>query len=144
MSRGTDFNAPSRFDHQPYAASVVERLRADPDATGLCTAVGWYMTKHAALMLGGQPGSSPFAVLNPETNGAGPRRADAGYSGQATIEAYTVPYARDGSPEAVILSALAPDGTRALARSSEPELLDGDDPLGRSAEISDGVLQGIS
>jgi acetyl-CoA C-acetyltransferase len=125
-------------------ATMVDRLRADPDATGLCTAVGWYMTKHAALVLSGHPGSSPFAALAPDADGPNPRRAAADYSGRATVEAYTVPYARDGSPEAVIVSALAPDGTRALARSSEPELVGAEDPLGRSAEISGGVLAAIS
>ena len=125
-------------------ATLVDRLRADPNAVGLCTAVGWYMTKHAAVVLGGHPGSSPFAVLRPETDGPAPRRAAADYSGPATVEAYTVPYSRDGSPEAVIVSALAPDGTRALARSSESELVDADDPLGRTAEISAGVVQAIS
>lgn len=125
-------------------ATLVERLRTDPGATGLCTAVGWYMTKHAALVLSGRPGSSPFAVIDPEGERPDPRSAAADYSGRAIVEAYTVPYARDGSPEAVIVSALAPDGTRALARSSEPELVGSEDPLGRSAEISGGVLQRIS
>jgi acetyl-CoA C-acetyltransferase len=77
-------------------------------------------------------------------DGPAPRRAAADYSGRATVEAYTVPYARDGRPEAVILSALAADGTRALARSSEPELVDAEDPLGRTAEIAGGVVKGIS
>jgi acetyl-CoA C-acetyltransferase len=125
-------------------ATLVERLRADTDATGLCTAVGWYMTKHAALVLGGRPRPTPFAVLTPKADGPSPRRAVADYTGRATVEAYTMPYARDGSPEAVVVSALAADGTRALARGSAPELVQADDPLGRSAEISGGLLQGIS
>jgi acetyl-CoA C-acetyltransferase len=125
-------------------ATLVDRLRADPDAIGLCTAVGWYVTKHAALVLSGRPGRSPFSLLTPELDGRQPRRVAADYSGRAAVEAYTVPYARDGSPEAVIVSALAPDGTRALARSSDPGLIGAEDPLGRSAEISGGVLQGIS
>jgi acetyl-CoA C-acetyltransferase len=125
-------------------ATLVQRLRADPDAVGLCTAVGWYVTKHAALVLGGRPGHAPFAVLTREAEGRASRPATADYRGRATIEAYTVPYARDGSPEALIVSALAPDGTRLLARSSEPELVQAADPLGRSAEIAGAVLQAIS
>jgi acetyl-CoA C-acetyltransferase len=125
-------------------ATLVDRLRAEPDATGLCTAVGWYMTKHAALVISGHPGPAPFAVLHPQVDGRKPRRATADFSGRATVEAYTVPYARDGSPEAVIVSAIAPDGTRALARSSEPGLVGTGDPLGRTAEISGGALKAIS
>jgi acetyl-CoA C-acetyltransferase len=125
-------------------ATLVERLRADPDSSGLCTAVGWYLTKHAALLLGGRPGRQPFAALAPRVDRSPVREASADFTGRATVEAYTVPYARDGSPEAVIVSALAPDGTRALARSSAPELIEAEDPLGRRAEIAGGVLQGIS
>ncbi len=33
-------------------ATLVERLREDPDALGLATAVGWYLTKHAVGIYG--------------------------------------------------------------------------------------------
>ena len=63
-----------------------------------------------------------------------PRRASSDYSGPATLEAYTVPYARDGEPEAAIVSAITPEGMRALTRSTDEEqiqtLLE-TDPLGR-------------
>jgi acetyl-CoA C-acetyltransferase len=44
-------------------AALVERLRAEPDGSALCTAVGWYLTKHAALVLSGSPGRSEFEAL---------------------------------------------------------------------------------
>jgi acetyl-CoA C-acetyltransferase len=125
-------------------AALVERLRADPEATGLCTAVGWYLTKHAALVLAARPGRRPFRSLEGAVVRPSARHAAGDYTGPATVEAYTVPYARDGVPEALIVSALAPDGTRALARGSEPELVEGEDPLGRTAEISGGMLQGLN
>jgi acetyl-CoA C-acetyltransferase len=73
--------------------------------------------------------------------------ARADYSGSATIEAYTLPYARDGQPEAAIAAALAPDGTRVLARSSDRELVAQmveQDPLGLRATISAGTLASLS
>jgi acetyl-CoA C-acetyltransferase len=44
-----------------------------------------------------------------------------------------VPYDRAGEPEAVIVSARSPAGERALARSSDPQLVSSfvhEDPLG--------------
>jgi acetyl-CoA C-acetyltransferase len=128
-------------------ATLVERLRADPDAAGLCTAVGWYLTKHAALVLGGRPPRQRFRVTAPQPEHPRARAATADYRGRATVEAYTVPYARDRTPKAVIVSALAADGTRALARSEQPRLLEAvlaEDPLGRTATVADGQLEDLS
>src|SRR5690606_27303828 len=66
------------------------------------------------------------------------------YSGPGVVEAYTVPYSREGEPEAAILSVLAPDGSRVLVRSGQPEvieaLLDGE-PVGRPVRIAaDGTV----
>jgi acetyl-CoA C-acetyltransferase len=127
--------------------ALVERLRADPEASGLCTAVGWYLTKHAALVLSGHPGRVAFRELSPEVKRPPPRRALAGHDGTATVEAYTVPFARDGTPEAVIVAALTDDGSRALARSSDPGVVEAtllEDPLERTAVISGNALQGLS
>src|SRR2546421_170171 len=45
-------------------ATVVERLRADPAATGLCTALGWYATKHACGIYSGTPPARLFRELD--------------------------------------------------------------------------------
>jgi acetyl-CoA C-acetyltransferase len=102
-------------------AAVVGRLRADPDAAGLCTALGWYATKHACGIYSGAPPDRPFREIdaNPLVERPPPRAATASYQGRATVEACTIPYSRDGRPEAVIVSALAPDGRRALARATD-------------------------
>jgi acetyl-CoA C-acetyltransferase len=128
-------------------ATLVERLREEPDTTGLSTALGWYATKHAAVVLSGSPGKEPFRLFAPSFPRPSPRRASIEHIGTATVEAYTVPYARDGSAEAAIVSALAPDGTRALARTTQPDLVGAvltEDPLGRTAEISGARLEGLS
>jgi acetyl-CoA C-acetyltransferase len=130
-------------------ATLVDRLRGDPGATGLCTALGWYLTKHAAILLSGRPAERRFRDLDPgravERQSA--RRASADYSGPATIEAYTIPYERSAQPESAIVTALAPDGTRVLARSSAPEVVAAmveEDPLGRRATVSAGTLASLS
>ena len=127
-------------------ATLVERLRGDPGASGLCTAVGWYMTKHAALVLGGQPGQQRFQTLAPRVDRSAARPATADFSGRATVEAYTIPYSRDGTPEGAIVSALAPDGTRALARTDNLQMIEpllDRDPLGCEVAISDGAVKAL-
>jgi acetyl-CoA C-acetyltransferase len=116
-------------------ATAVGKLREDPDAYALTTALGWYVTKHAVGIYSGRPPERPFAEIdaNPLIDRPAPRRATATYEGEATIEAFTVPYNRDGDPEAAVISALTPAGERALERSADRGLIDmlvNGDPLG--------------
>jgi acetyl-CoA C-acetyltransferase len=60
--------------------------------------------------------------------------------GPAVVEAVTVPRARDGSPEAVVVSALADDGARVLLRVEHPvdvALLTSTDPVRRTLRPGD-------
>ena len=119
-------------------ATLVGRLREDPDAYGLATALGWYLTKHAAGVYSTRPPSRPFASLDPEPARVQARRARADYVGPASIDACTVAYQRDGTPDAAILSAVTPQAERALIRSSEQDTIDAvlaEDPIGWSVEF---------
>jgi acetyl-CoA C-acetyltransferase len=106
-------------------ATLVHRLRADPDALALGTALGWYATKHACGILSGRPPRRPYREIDADDLIDRPpkRSSRSGYDGAATLEAYTVPYGRDGEPEAAIVSALTPDGDRALVRTADRELI---------------------
>jgi acetyl-CoA C-acetyltransferase len=121
-------------------ATAVGKLREDPDGIALCTALGWYATKHACGVYSGRPGTRPFREIDAGdlVERPQPRAAIATHTGPATVEAFTVPYDRTGEPEAVIVSALAPDGARALARTTDPDVIasftDGD-PLGSEIEL---------
>jgi len=120
-------------------AALVERLREQPDGYGLTTAVGWYLTKHAAAICSAQPPRRPFASLDATWQRAPARRTRADYSGEASIEAYTVTYARDGTPDAAIISALTPTGERALIRTPEGDVVEtllAEDPLGGSIDLA--------
>ncbi len=122
-------------------ATMVERLRESPDAFGLVTALGWYVTKHAAGVYSAHPPRQPFASLEPRPERPRARRARAEHTGPATIEACTVAYRRDGSPEAAIISALNAREERALIRTADRQVIDwvlSDDPLGRSIELAAG------
>ncbi|MEV0294558.1 acetyl-CoA acetyltransferase [Nocardia sp. NPDC050710] len=123
-------------------ATMAGLLREDPDAYGLTTALGWYITKHGVGVYSARPPRQLFRAVEAEPISA--RRAIApGYTGPVTVEAYTVPYrkGRDGAdePEAVVISALNPDGARILVRASDADTIAAftkGDPLGGAAEIA--------
>lgn len=143
------FGGPAN-DYATHAlARLVERLRAAPDAVGLSTAVGWHMTKHAAVLLGARPPARPYGHDDvQDAVDAGPRRqvVEPG-PGDWTVETFTVAHDRAGEPSAGIVVALDGAGRRTVARSDDPataaRLLD-DDPIGQPVELagSAGVALG--
>ncbi|HET6965557.1 MAG TPA: hypothetical protein VFH58_12350 [Acidimicrobiales bacterium] len=109
-------------------AAMAEALVADPGAVGMVTAVGMHLSKHAAAVLSTDPGESPGPLVRPATgNAAGPVRRPIALEadGPATVAAYTVHHAGDGSAtEALMVCDLAgTDGVRGYARCTEPDLL---------------------
>ncbi|MGV9615926.1 acetyl-CoA acetyltransferase [Nocardia xishanensis] len=125
-------------------AALAERLREDPESYGLATALGWYITKHGVGVYSARPPATLFRAA--EVVAPVARRDTApGYTGPATVEAYTVAYRkgpapeRADEPEAVVISALNPAGARILIRVSDAETIaaftDGD-PIGATAEIT--------
>lgn len=123
-------------------ATLVDVLRAHPGDFGLATALGWYITKHGVAVLSTRPPAAAFRAAEPQVPVA--RRATApGYTGPATVEAYTVAHRKgpDGGDEAeaVVISALEPDGARILVRASDAETIAAftdDDPIGAGVEIA--------
>ncbi len=101
-------------------AALVQRLRENPDDYGLSTSLGWYVTKHALGVYSARPPQQAYRSLEPALVPAPSRPALLDHIGRATVEAWTVQYHRDGTPEAVIVSALTAAGGRALVRSTDP------------------------
>ena len=106
-------------------ATMVGLLRDDPDARGLCTAVGWYLTKHAFGVYSGRPPAEGFRHAEPQDEvDALPRReAVERYDGPVTIESYTVMHAREGHPENGIVACLTPEGGRAWGATTDPDVM---------------------
>ncbi|KUL29219.1 type II toxin-antitoxin system Rv0910 family toxin [Actinoplanes awajinensis] len=96
-------------------ATLVPRLRADPDGIGLATAVGWYLTKHAATVFSASPPDRPFRDVNAGLRLHRPTRA-VRTGGAGVREAGTVVYRRDGEPEAGIVTEILDDGSRVVRR----------------------------
>lgn len=115
-------------------ATLVPLLREQPDTFGLSSSLGWYATKHALGVYGARPPERAFRHLRPAFERPAPRPVRTTLDDSAVVEAVTVPRARDGSAEAVVVSALADDGARVLLRVEHPvdvALLTATDPLRR-------------
>ncbi|MEU7903435.1 crotonase/enoyl-CoA hydratase family protein [Actinoplanes sp. NPDC049118] len=122
-------------------ANLVPLLRADPDGYGLVTAVGWYLTKHAIGVFSARPPGRGYRDIDadlrlprPAARKVGPIR-----TGTAVLEACTVPYGRDGEPEAGVVTALTPDGERVIRRTRDRALIDrlrAEDPLGWRIDVT--------
>lgn len=104
-------------------AAMVERLREDPEALGLTTAVGWYLTKHAVGVYGAREPRGPFvaAHVQDEVDATPRRESGAGVAGTAEAESVSLVYSRDGEPTVGALTALLPDGRRAVAKTTDAE-----------------------
>ena len=98
-------------------ATMVDVLRNDPGAVGLCSGVGMHLTKHAYAAYSTSPGSGPVAP--PDRAGvqaaldARPVKAIRDTAtGPATVATYTVLHGRDGSPDWGLAVCALPDGDR--------------------------------
>ncbi|WP_280503345.1 thiolase C-terminal domain-containing protein [Nocardia farcinica] len=127
-------------------AAVAEKLRTDPGSYGLSTSLGWYITKHGVGVYSTNPPAQLFRAVEVPTPDAA-RATAPGYTGPATVESFTVPYnkgpapERADEPEAVIISALTPEGARTLVRAADQETITAfteSDPIGASIDIVAG------
>jgi acetyl-CoA C-acetyltransferase len=109
-------------------ARMVEVLRTDPTSFGCTTALGWYISKHASGVWSASPPANGFqrvdATASQAKIDATPRRDAAGLlEGTVTLEATSVAFERDGTPSLGIVTALTPDGRRAMANIRDTEAL---------------------
>ncbi len=125
-------------------AALVERVRERPDERAYATAVGWYLTKHGAALLGGKPPAQAFRHHDVQgTVDAQPARAIVPHTeaAEGEVEAHTAIFDRDGSATMGIVALRTADGRRAFGRTHDPETiaaLQDAEPLGRTA-ATDGA-----
>jgi len=106
-------------------AAMAQQLRSNPGEKGLVTAVGWYLTKHAAGVYSTSPPVDPFvAPLKHEEPEAERQVAVGADLGSAIAETATVIYERDGTRSFGIITALLGDGRRVLRSTTDPSLLE--------------------
>ena len=122
-------------------ATAVERLRAQPGSRGLITANGGYLTKHAFGVYAPDPPETPFQHqdLQPELETSPTRDVIREYTGDATVESYSVMFGGD-KPTMGHLTCLTPDGTRTWANCRDPDTLVAmtqEEFCGKSVRVSD-------
>ncbi len=121
---------------------ATEALRRDRTRPALLSAVGGFMSSHAALTLGGESLGGGFESHNLTEQAAQlPGRAyQADYQGEIEIESYVVPHV-DELPERAVIAGRTPDGSRCWAQSRDPELLEAmvtEEFCGRSGTVGGG------
>jgi acetyl-CoA C-acetyltransferase len=124
-------------------ATMVATLRDRPGTTGLTTGLGWYVSRHSIGLYGTEPPSvravdggrlpegtvvetaAGFAWADPQAAvGALPQCSpDADAQGEVTVETYSVPFGRGGSPERAVVACRTLDGRRAWAHVTDPDQL---------------------
>jgi acetyl-CoA C-acetyltransferase len=109
-------------------ATMIERLRDNPGDIGLCTGLGWHVTKHSAGIYSTRPPVSDVAPVDGSADQAAIDAAphpsvEAQPDGTAVIEAYTVAYGRDGEPEVARCLARLGAERRAVVSSSETAVI---------------------
>jgi acetyl-CoA C-acetyltransferase len=110
-------------------ASMVERLRREPEKKGLINAVGMYLTKHSVGVYSATP---PAHEWTPRQDAREQKALEsaphpelaAEATGDGIIEAYTVMHDRYGEPEQGIVVGRMGDGRRFIANTEpDPSLL---------------------
>jgi acetyl-CoA C-acetyltransferase len=121
-------------------ATMASKLREDAGSLGLVTANGGYLTKHALGLYSTEPSGQPFQARDvQEVVDAVPATdVDAQFTGQGTIEAYTVMHNGAG-PDKALAAVRTPTGARTWANSSSAGLMTElmtAEGVGRSVEVT--------
>jgi acetyl-CoA C-acetyltransferase len=142
----TFFGAPLNGYMTHAICAMVRRLREAPGRAGLLYGQGEFVTKHHALVLGGQfdrPADEPVSVQAEADSRRGPVPPvveDA--AGRAVVETHTVLFDREGAPERGVV-VLRQGGARLLARvpAADRATLAALTDLDRSPVGLDGTLR---
>jgi acetyl-CoA C-acetyltransferase len=126
-------------------ATMVGRLRDDPGSVGLCTALGWYVTKHSLGVYSTTPApSGSFQTASPqsEVDALPSVELVESYDGDAVLESYTVLHERDGEPMLGILACRTPDGKRTWANTNDVGFMKAlmvEELIGKQLTIAEGL-----
>ena len=117
----TFFGGPLNNYMSHAVAAMVRTLREQRKKTGLLYGQGGYVNKHHALVVSGERPDTPlpevYRVQDKALAARGPQpQVLEVYSGPATIETYTVTFARDREPLQGVVIARTPSGGRVMAR----------------------------
>ena len=105
-------------------ATMVERLREEPRAFGLCTANGGYTTEHAVLIASTEPpraGAYRYSNPQAEVDALPSVAGDDTWTGEVVIESITVVF--DDRPAHALIATRTPGGQRAWGASTDDHVM---------------------
>lgn len=107
-------------------ATMMDRLRANPGSKGLCTANGWFVTKHSMGIYSTQPREGTWEREDPasyqaELDAMDHPVVDEAPSGAGKVETYTVVHGRGGPEFAIVIGRLGETGHRFVAHTPADE-----------------------
>ena len=121
-------------------ATMVERLRREPEGPGLVSSVGGFMSYHAFGLYRAQRPDRPFARIDVRDEVAAlPTRELATGAASVEVETCAVVYGDEGPDHAILATRLA-DGRRRWARSEHAETLHflvSEDPCGCAGQVDE-------
>jgi acetyl-CoA C-acetyltransferase len=147
VTGGLTFAGGPWNDYVSHAiAAMTGRLRADPGAVGLCSALGGYLSKHAVGLYSTEPPVHGFRheVTRDGDRGSVRRTLAETFDGEVAVETCTVMHDRSGAPERGIAACLLDDGRRTWATTRDPGLMAAmveDGFIGSRVEVAGGALR---
>ncbi|MBU0972441.1 MAG: hypothetical protein KKC20_17460 [Proteobacteria bacterium] len=122
------FGGPGNNYNLHAIATLAEMIARGEKRTGLVTALGWFMHKHAAGIYSSIPPKKSLETMDLEDRatrlaGDPPVEIDNGATGKGFIETYTIVYGRNLSPAYAVLYGKTVRGRRFIAQSlPDPEI----------------------
>jgi acetyl-CoA C-acetyltransferase len=119
------FGGPGNNYVMHSIVTMTEKLRAQPGKFGLCTANGWYVTKHSAGIYSTKPKLGSWKRDDPKSYQKDldamphPELVEAP-QGRGTVETYTVVVDRRGKRFGIVIGRLA-DGKRFIAHTPDDD-----------------------
>jgi acetyl-CoA C-acetyltransferase len=122
------FGGPGNNYNLHAVATLAEMISQGHKKTGLVTALGWFMHKHAAGIYSSMPPQKHLETIDLEDEqnyltGLSPLEIDDQARGRGIIETYTIVYDKDRSPSYAVLYGKTSKGLRFIARTlPDPEI----------------------
>jgi len=118
------FGGPGNNYNLHAVVTLCEQIASGGTTTGMTTALGWFMHKHAAGIYSALPPNNSLETMDIEDRkdflaGPEPIEIDPDSSGTGTIETYTIVYNRDHSPDYAVIYGKTEKGLRFIARTTD-------------------------
>jgi acetyl-CoA C-acetyltransferase len=147
------FGGPGNNYNLHAVATLAEHIATGTYRTGLVTALGWFMHKHAAGIYSCMRPKKSLAAMDPaETKdslaGPEPVPVDETPAGKGVVETYTVVYHPDHTPAYGVVYGRTSQGLRFVANTpDDPDLfaaLTSHDMVGRAVRLKHNAAKGIT